>query len=88
MKRKSYQKKKKEEIDITIEVGIFDDFIIIDKIEPDKKKEEKNDLYFLEDRAIVENIFFEKTKYKSKKSRFSDLFEQLKEEEKKSKEEE
>ena len=92
MKGKSNHKKnkKEEEIPVVKEIGVFDDFIIIEKKEPEKKKEEKNDLSFLEDWVMLENPFSEKTsKNKSKKSRFSDLFEQIKEEtEKKSKEEE
>ena len=91
MKRKSNHKKNKkleEEIDVTKEVGIFEDFVILDKKEPEKKKE-KTDLSFLDDWVMLENPFSEKTiKTKSKKSRFTDLFEQIKEEEKKSKEEE
>jgi len=90
MKIKSNHKKnKKEEIDVTKEVGVFDDFIVMDKKEPEKKKEEKKDISFLDDWVMLENPFSEKTsKTKSKKSRFTDLFEQIKEEEKKSKEEE
>ena len=90
MKRKSNHKKnKKEEIDITKEVGIFDDFIVMEKKESEKKKEEKKDISFLDDWVMLENPFSEKTsKTKSKKSRFTDLFEQIKEEEKKTKEEE
>lgn len=91
MKRKSNHKKnkKQEEVDVTKEVGIFDDFIVMEKKEPEKKKEEKKDISFLDDWVMLENPFSEKTsKTKSKKSRFTDLFEQIKEEEKKSKEEE
>ena len=92
MKKKSNHKKnkKKEEIiDVTKEVGVYEDFIVIDKEEPEKKKEEINDLSFLKDWVIFDNLFFEETsKTKSKKSRFSDLFEEIKENEKKSKEEE
>ena len=64
-------------------MGVFDDFIIIDKIKLDKKIE-KNNLSFLDDLIKQENIFFEK---RSKKSRFSDLFEQIEKEEKKPKRE-
>ena len=91
MKLKSNHKKnkKQEEVDVTKEVGVFDDFIIMEKKEPEKKKEEKKDISFLDDWVMLENPFSEKTsKTKSKKSRFTDLFEQIKEEEKKSKEEE
>ena len=91
MKRKSNHKKnkKQEEVDVTKEVGIFDDFIVMEKKDSEKKKEEKKDISFLDDWVMLENPFSEKTsKTKSKKSRFTDLFEQIKEEEKKSKEEE
>ena len=91
MKLKSNHKKnkKQEEVDVTKEVGVFDDFIIMEKKESEKKKEEKKDISFLDDWVMLENPFSEKTsKTKSKKSRFTDLFEQIKEEEKKSKEEE
>ena len=91
MKRKSNHKKNKkhEEVDVTKEVGIFDDFIVMEKKDSEKKKEEKKDISFLDDWVMLENPFSEKTsKTKSKKSRFTDLFEQIKEEEKKSKEEE
>ena len=91
MKRKSNHKKnkKQEEVDVTKEVGIFDDFIVMEKKESEKKKEEKKDISFLDDWVMLENPFSEKTsKTKSKKSRFTDLFEQIKEEEKKTKEEE
>ena len=91
MKSKSNHKKnkKEEEVDVTKEIGVFNDFVIYEKKEPEKKKEEKNDLSFLDDWVMLENPFSEKTsKNKSKKSRFSDLFEQIKEGQKKSKEEE
>ena len=92
MKIKSNHKKtKKEEKDITKEVGMFNDFVVVEKKESEKKKEKKNDLSFLDDWILLENPFSQKTskkKNQSKKSRFSDLFEQIKEDEKKSKEEE
>ena len=93
MKKKSNHKKNKkieeEIVDVTKEVGIFEDFVVLDKKEPEKKKEEKIDLSFLDDWVMLEKPFSEKTiKTKSKKSRFTDLFEQIKENEKKSKEEE
>ena len=76
-------KKKKESIEKieTEEVGIFDDFVIIDKKDEEKKKIILNNL---KETKYKDWIVFEK----QKKSRFSDLFEQIKEKEKKEQEKE
>jgi len=76
-------KKKKESSEKieTEEVGIFDDFVIIDKKDEEKKKITLNNL---KESKYKDWIVFEK----QKKSRFSDLFEQIKEKEKKEQEKE
>ena len=106
MKRKSNHKKnkKKEKEILTKEVGVYDDFLIIEK-EGDKKetnlenknissikdgktqeeiksKDDLNDLSFLKDWTLLENPF---KKPKPKKSRFSDLFKEIEEEQTKQK---
>jgi len=91
MKKKSNTKKnKKEEIEVK-EIGTFNDFIIMEKEKKEINSEinDSKDLSFLKDWINLENPFSEKAKLnKSKKSRFSDLFKEIEEEENKSKKEE
>ena len=104
MKKKINLKKnkKKEKVILTKEVGVYNDFLIIEK-ETDKKeiniekknkseikeyqkqkeiqlKDDLNDLSFFKDWIFLENPF-----KKPEKSRFDDLFKEIKEEEEKSK---
>ena len=74
MKKKSNHQKEVE----MKEVGIFDDFIIMEK-----EKKDLDDLSFLKEWINLENPFSKKAK--PKKSRFSDLFKEMEEEEKESK---
>ena len=71
------------------EIGIFEDFAIIEKEKVKKENKDSNDLSFLNDWIFLENPFSEKALLnKSKKSRFSDLFKEIQEEENKTKKEE
>ena len=80
MKRKSNHKKaKKEEVEVK-EVGTFNDFLIMEKEKKDN--DDSNDLSFLKDWINLENPFSDKSKNKSKKSRFCDLFKEIEKEEK------
>ena len=83
MKRKSNHKKaKKEEVEVK-EVGTFNDFLIMEKEKKDN--DDSNDLSFLKDWINLENPFSDKSKNKSKKSRFCDLFKEIEKEEKENK---
>ena len=79
-KKKSLHKKKEEQVQ-TKEVGIFNDFLIIEKEKKKKKekspeKDQKKFSIFNYDDWIV----FEKSNEKQTKSRFSDLFNEIEKE--------
>ena len=78
------KKKKESKIEIE-EVGMFDDFLIIDTKNTEEKKPAKGkkiNLNNLKTYTYKDWTVFEPDE-KQKKSRFSDLFEQIKEKEKK-----